>query len=310
MKTLKIIEKKNLWLLISLIVIGLGFWMMFSRSLKSEPILNYGIDFLGGTSLILKSDSLNKQHEINPDNVENVNMKFIESIRHTLINYGIDKSTIQITGEKEVLIKTLQLKDAKSQDLLNVIRKEHGDFEVLEIDFIGPTIGKELKEKSYLIIIFVVLFLLVYITFRFEWVYGVSAILALLHDGLITLSLSSILHLEINTAFVAGLLTVLGYSINDTIVIFDRVRENQKSLVEESDTQSFIALTNLSLSQTLTRTINTSMTTLIVITSLILFGGPTITGFCTVLLIGVISGTYSSLFIASPFVVMFNRFSK
>ena len=146
-----------------------------------------------------------------------------------------------------------------------------------------------------------------YITLRFEWKYGDSAILALIHDGLITISLASILEIEINTAFVAALLTVLGYSINDTIVIFDRIRENQQS---QKDQISFQTLTNTALNQTLIRTINTSITTLLVISSLIFFGGPTIKGFCIILLIGILSGTYSSLFIASPFVVMFNRLSK
>ena len=303
----KIIEKKNLWFLISILVIIAGLWMMISRSLKSEAMLNYGIDFLGGTSLIVKSETLNKQHLKTPANSEELNIQFIKKIRTTLKNYGLDKSTIQITGENEILIKTLQLKEAKSQDILNTLREEHGAFEILEIDFIGPTIGKELKEKSYLIILFVVIFLLGYITLRFEWKYGVSAILALIHDGLITISLASILEIEINTAFVAALLTVLGYSINDTIVIFDRIRENQQS---QKDQISFQTLTNTALNQTLIRTINTSITTLLVISSLIFFGGPTIKGFCIILLIGILSGTYSSLFIASPFVVMFNRLSK
>jgi preprotein translocase subunit SecF len=272
-------------------------------------MLNYGIDFLGGTSLILKSETLNKQYSETPENRENTTIEFIKDIRTTLKNYGLDKSTIQITGDGEILIKTLQLKDAKSQEVLDILSKKHGQFEVLEIDFIGPTIGKELKDKSYLIILFVVIFLLIYITWRFEWIYGISAILALVHDGLITISLAALIHIEINTAFVAALLTVLGYSINDTIVIFDRIRENQNNEFNETDI-SFISLTNISLNQTLFRTLNTSITTLLVISSLIFFGGPTIKGFCIVLLIGVLSGTYSSLFIASPFVVMFNRLSK
>ena len=112
--------------------------------------------------------------------------------------------------------------------MLKTLNDAHGTFEILEVDFIGPTIGKELKEKSLIIIIVVVAFLLIYITWRFEWIYGISAIIALVHDALITLSLAAILSIEINTAFVAAILTVLGYSINDTIVIFDRIRENQK----------------------------------------------------------------------------------
>lgn len=305
MKEYKIIEKKNLWFLLSILVIIAGFSTMFLRSLNSEPILNFGIDFKGGTSIIIKSEELNNTHSAS-NNKEELRSQFIEKLRNTLKENGLEKSTIQISSELEVIIKTLQLKEDKSQNLLDALRNEHGNIEVLEIDFIGPTIGKELTEKSSLIIIFIVIFLLIYISWRFEWKYGVSAIAALVHDGLVTISLSALLNIEINTAFVAALLTILGYSINDTIVIFDRIRENQIKWHDQEEL-SFPSLTNISLTQTLYRTINTSTTTLLVISSLIIFGGPTITGFCYVLLIGVLSGTYSSLFIASPLVVLLNK---
>ena len=142
--------------------------------------------------------------------------------------------------------------------------------------------------------------LLAYITFRFELAFGIAALVAVLHDGLIILSIAAITGIEINTTFIAALLTVLGYSINDTIVIFDRIRENIEKL---NNYVSLKALTNQSLNQTLLRTINTSITTVIVIMSLILFGGTTIKEFCIVLLIGILSGTYSSLCIASPIIV-------
>ena len=144
------------------------------------------------------------------------------------------------------------------------------------------------------------LLLLAYISFRFELSFGIAALAAVIHDGLIIISFASILGLEINTTFIAALLTILGYSINDTIVIFDRIRENIEKL---NDYMPIKKLTNEALNQTLLRTINTSVTTIIVITSLITFGGSTIKEFCVVLLIGVISGTYSSLCVASPIIV-------
>lgn len=296
MKIFKIVEKRNLWFSISIITILMGVGLMFSRSMKAEPILNYGIDFLGGTSMLLKFDDA----LLRPTQTEESGIQLIEKIRSVLHSFELEKSSIQITQDKEVFIKTLQLKSEKSQEILGQLNRVVGPLEILEIDYIGPTIGKELKEKSLLIILFIVVFLLAYISIRFQWGYGYAAIIALIHDALITLSFAAILQIEINTAFVASLLTVLGYSINDTIVIFDRIRENQKNLIQETLSPKHIV--NMSLSQTMIRTLNTSLTTIIVISSLIFFGGTTIKAFCLVLLIGILSGTYSSLFIASPIV--------
>lgn len=297
MKEYKIIEKRNLWFIISAIVIGIGFFQMFSTAIKEksmENILNYGIDFKGGTSLILKFDALESKPTPLPkeDSIE-----FITKLRSSLSSFGLLQSRIQITNKKEVLIKTLDLKEEKSESLLETIRSDFGNIEILEIDLIGPTIGKELKSKSFLIIVIVSLALLGYISWRFELIYGISALAALLHDTLVTISLAAILGLEINTAFVAALLTILGYSINDTIVIFDRIRENVTQIPQGMSIPTVI---NYSLQQTISRTLNTSITTLLVIGSLIALGGSTIQEFCTTLLIGIIAGTYSSLFIASP----------
>ena len=297
MKIYKIIEKRNLWFIISSTIILIGFIQMFSIAVKEksmENILNYGIDFKGGTSLILKFDTLDTKPTPLP---KSDSIEFISALRESLSSFGINQSRIQITNKKEVLIKTLDLKEEKSQSLLKTLRTNFGNIEILEIDLIGPTIGKELKSKSFLIIFIVSLALLSYISWRFEFVYGLSALAALFHDTLVTISLASILGLEINTAFVAALLTILGYSINDTIVIFDRIRENMAQMPQEMTIPSML---NFSLSQTLARTLNTSITTLAVIISLIVLGGSTIQEFCITLLVGIIAGTYSSLFIASP----------
>jgi len=310
MRTYKIIEKKNLWITLSLLVILAGSFVGFKNAMAQRPILNFGIDFTGGTSLILKFDDLSKQYANRSEtvSVSDVNIAFIQNVRRTLALLGLEKSTIQITNDQEVIIRTIFLNNQKRLELQSILSDKIGTLEVLEIDIIGPTIGQELRETSIWIILIVSIALLVYITWRFELAFGLSALVATLHDGLITLSLASILNIEINTAFVAALLTILGYSINDTIVVFDRIRENLgKSTVNDA----LIPMVNASIAQTFYRTINTSFTTLFVIVCLLLFGGTTIKGFALVLLIGIIAGTYSSIFIASPvFVIFYKKLKK
>ena len=190
-----------------------------------------------------------------------------------------------------------------TSEILNGLEQYIGTFEVLEIDYIGPSIGKSLRKQSLLIIAFVTLTLLLYITLRFEFNFGLAAIIALIHDSLIIFSVASLFSLEINTPFIAAILTILGYSINDTIVIFDRIREQHENTPSYLESNSI----NIALNQTLTRTINTSLTTLLVISSLILFGGNTIREFCIILGIGILSRTYSSLCIASPSLALLHK---
>lgn len=293
MKTFKIIEKRNLWFIISLIVILSGFSLIGNRAIKIEPALNYGIDFVGGTTMLLKFENP-------PQNTS----EFISKIRSTLKEFSLEKSAIQISNGNEAQIKTLELKGNEHQEITNKLTENVGAFEILEIDFIGPTIGNELRQTSFWIILVASIALLIYISLRFQFTYGIAALIALVHDAFVTISIAALLNLEINTAFVAAILTILGYSINDTIIIFDRVRENARKLAEST---RFNEIINISLSQTLIRTINTSMTTIIIISCLILLGGTTIKEFCIVLLIGVLSGTYSSLFIASPALSLLNK---
>jgi preprotein translocase subunit SecF len=299
----KFIEKKNLWFMLSIAFIILGMSLVVSRYFKAQPILNYGIDFVGGHSMILKFEELDNLHAANQKkgvSRRDTNVAFIGRVREELKAFGLEKTAIRITQEREVLIKTLALENELSSKVRHGLKKSFGQVEVLEIDYIGPTIGQELKEQSLWIILVASVALLLYITWRFEFIFGLAALIALLHDAFITLSFASLANIEIDTAFVAAILTILGYSINDTIVIFDRIRENVPKLAE---TTSLAQIANISLNQTLVRTINTSLTTITVITCLLVFGGTTIKSFCLILLVGIISGTYSSLFIASPILV-------
>ena len=299
----KIVEKKNLWFFISLIIISIGIGTMINRSYNSQQFLNFGIDFLGGRSTIIKFTEFTNKEIIETKDKSSRDILIINSVRSALKQSNLDKSSIQISSDDEVIIKTLKVKEYSNDQFLEIFKKTIGSYEILEIDFIGPSIGSELKQKAILLVSIISLILLLYITIRFELVFGFAALLALLHDTLITISLASILSLEINTAFIAAILTILGYSINDTIIIFDRLRENLKEM--RGSTIDVIA--NSSLNQTLLRTINTSLTTVLVISSLIFFGGTTIKEFCIVLLIGILSGTYSSLFIAAPVITSLHK---
>ncbi|MBT3261682.1 protein translocase subunit SecF [bacterium] len=303
-KKYKIVEKKNFWFSMSLLFILVGLTLMSYRALTQKPILNFGIDFTGGTSISLKIEALNKnllQYKDKGQTEDEVKIAFIEDVRNVLGEVGLEKSYIQITKDKEVLIKTTELTDDKRVEILDLLENKFGGLELLEADVVGPIIGAELKTTSLWIIFVVMVMLLLYITWRFEFVFGISALMALLHDALVIVCFAAIFNVEINVPFVAALLTVLGYSINDTIVVFDRIRENLFSAKMKSDIKNII---NESLSQTMRRTIHTSVTTLLVVGCLFLFGGATIKSFTLVLLVGILSGTYSSLCIASPILAM------
>ncbi len=302
-KTIKLIEKKNLWFLISSIIIISGLVLMGMRGVKQEPVLNFGIDFTGGASFILSFDTLNQAHRQSTVDPESINLNFIQSLRTALKKMDLETSQLQITEDLEVLIKTPHLSNDKRKQVLDALEVVGGSLTVLEIDIIGPTIGEELRRQSIWIILVVSLGLLLYIWWRFELIYGAAALLAVMHDALLLISVAAFLAIEVNTAFVAAILTVLGYSINDTIVIFDRIRENSRN----KDPEPIKVLLNRSISQMFTRSIHTSFTTVFVVLSLFIFGGTTIKSFALVLMIGILAGTYSSLFIASPFLYVFSK---
>ncbi len=305
-KTIKLIEKKNLWFLISSLIIIAGVVLMGMRAVKQEPVLNFGIDFTGGASFILSFDTLNQAHRQATVDAQTINLNFIQSLRGALKEMDLENSQLQITEDLEVLIKTPHLSNERRKQVLDALEVVGGSLTVLEIDIIGPTIGEELRRQSIWIILVVSLGLLFYIWWRFELIYGAAALLAVLHDALILISLAAFLLIEVNTAFVAAILTVLGYSINDTIVIFDRIRENM-----QLDTPDSVkSLLNRSIAQMISRSIHTSLTTFFVVMALFVFGGTTIKSFALVLMMGVLAGTYSSLFIASPFLYLFSKSSQ
>lgn len=299
----KIIEKRNLWFALSGAVIVIGFALMGVRAVKGQSMLNLGSDFAGGNTMVLRFEWLNEKYKQighNPAEFQAESGKFIGNVREVLGQFGLENSAIQISADQDVIIKTTKVTVDQSAHIREALTARLGPIEVLEIDYIGPAMGVELRNQSMLIIVLVSVALMAYISWRFEFCYGVGALAATLHDALVMISVASIFHIEVDTAFVAALLTILGYSINDTIVIFDRIRDNIGKVRASKQPFDLATVINMAIRETIGRTVNTVLTVIIVLVSLIVFGGSTLRPFCVVLLMGTLAGTYSSIFIASP----------
>jgi len=257
--------------------------------------LKYGIDFRGGTNVQI-------QFSTKPN---------LDEIRQIFSERGIERIVLQTFGDvanREVLLglainSSLGTGEKLTAELNNILLKHYPKLEIRRIETIGPKVGDELKISAVKAILIALGLVLLYITIRFQWRQGVSAIVALIHDVIIVVGIFSILNKEFSLTVVAALLTVVGYSLNDTIVVFDRIRENlgkfRKKQLEE--------IINLSITETLSRTLITSGTTLIVVLTLFILGGEIIHDFSFALLVGVLIGTYSSIFVASPLTVFFTK---
>ena len=253
--------------------------------------LNLGIDFKGGILLEVRTSQ---------DQAD------ISSLRSDLGTLGLGEISIQSFGsEQDVLIRVQRQEGDEAAQLqaLDKVTTALGDeYDVRRTEFVGPTVGEELKEKGMLAVICALLAIMVYIWFRFEWQFSIAAILALSHDILSTIGLFALTSFEFNLATVAAILTIAGYSINDTVVVFDRVRENLRRYksYEQRD------ILNISLNETLSRTLMTSITTALALVAIIIFGGAVLRDFAIALLWGVTIGTYSSVFIAVGFLSRFD----
>lgn len=262
-----------------------GLLLILSIASLTTQGLSLGIDFTGGT---LVEAGYTEAVELN-------------EVRDALINSEFNNAIVQYFGSaNEILIRippSAGLNNADiSNKILDVLSTTGQNVEMRRIEFVGPQVGDELKNDGGLAMIAALAMIMVYVAMRFQMRFSVGAIAALVHDVLITLGIFSITHFDFDLTVLAALLAVIGYSLNDTIVVFDRVRENFRKLRESTPTEVF----NVSLNQTLSRTIMTSLTTLMVLIALFVFGGEIIHSFATALIIGVLVGTYSSLFVASP----------
>lgn len=273
-------------LVVSLVLIGLS---LFSIAIQGG--LNLGIDFVGGNLIQVKFSAPTP----------------IEKIRASLKPVNMENSIIQTMGAQEVVIRVAGSHEIKDVSTLisTALEKFFGKdaFEIRRVEYVGPKVGKDLRNKAIMAIILSWIGMLIYITLRFEFRHAVGGILALIHDIIITVGFLSILDREFNLVIVAALLTVIGYSINDSIVIFDRIRETAR----KESSLPIGEVINLSINQTLSRTLLTSLTVLIVVVVLAIFGGAVIRDFALTLIAGVIVGTYSSIFVASPIIIYMDR---
>ena len=277
------ISKKKIGWSFSAIIILLG---IASLIMNGGP--NLSIDFTGGTVIQMKFDS----------------EKNISDIRSKLENNGIPTSEIITFGsENEILIK-LQNTSRDNKTLISKLREIlDEDMEIRRVESVGPKIGKELTSDALKAISIALLLIAIYVGFRFDRFYALGSIAAIIHDILVILGVFSLLNIEIDLSIIAAFLTIVGYSLNDTIVVFDRIREN--IIINTKETLETVV--NSSINNTLSRTIVTSITTLLVVTILFLFGGEVIKNFAFALILGVLVGTYSSIFIASPVMMHFEK---
>ena len=286
MKTLKLIKQntniqflkyKKITLSISIIFCLASFFFLFING------LNFGIDFKGGSLIEVKSN-------------QSINISNVRS-RLSLLNLG-DVQIQNFGSDKNVLVRVESSSSENNSSVLSNITNELQSFgEIQRTEVVGPKISSELIQKGILAIISAVGLMLFYIWIRFEWQFSLGAVLALIHDVIITIGIFSFFQIEFNLSIIAALLTIIGYSMNDTVVVYDRIRENLRKYKK----QDLYDLINSSINQTLSRTVLTSLTTLLALFSLYIFGGQVIKGFTLAMIIGVFIGTYSSTFIASQF---------
>ncbi|ERL05229.1 protein translocase subunit SecF [Mitsuokella sp. oral taxon 131] len=284
---------RKIWFLFSALIIVSGLICMYVRG------FNFGIDFTGGTIIDLKFDR----------------PVAIAEVRSSLAKYGLDGATIQLSGaqsdvteSEDMMIRTVDLEENQRKEVMASLRSDVGDYTVLREEKVGATIGGELIQNAVLALLVSWALIIFYVAYRFEFKFGIAAVLALVHDILVVLAVFSFTQRQIDSSFVAALLTIVGYSINDTIVIFDRIRENLKLHFRRGG--DIDELVNRSVFQTLTRSLYTVFTVLFTTFALYFFGGETTKDFAFALLIGFGVGCYSSIFIASPLWIAFRNWSE
>jgi len=284
---LSLMSKSKRFGLLSLTVLVLSLGLIIGKG------FNYGIDFAGGTLIQVKYEGKAP----------------IEKVREAIdSDNSYEGATVTFFGsEDEVVIRTKTSSRALGVDVGDQVRallKDTGNFEVRRVDMVGAKVGSELREKGLMAMVLAIIGILIYVSFRFEWRFAVASVMALIHDVTIAMGMIVLFNIEVNLDILAALLTILGYSLNDTIIVFDRIREGIR-MIKDPDLGIII---DESVTRTLSRTTLTSLTTFFVVLTLYLFGGEIINGFSFTLLVGIIVGTYSSIFVASP-ILMWLGFS-
>ncbi|HZK84651.1 MAG TPA: protein translocase subunit SecF [Desulfosporosinus sp.] len=282
-----IVKKRFWWFAISLIVIIPGIISLVMQG------LNLGIDFKGGTMLDVTFKKAVTQ----------------AAITDTMKSVGLEGIVQLSTGDTAALIRTEALEEGKRNELLTALQTKVGEYDktLLKEAKVGPAMGQELTRNALYALIIAMGMMIIYITFRFQFVYAISGIIALLHDVLVVVGIFSLFQWEIDSTFVAAVLTIVGYSINDTVIIFDRIRENEAKMKRADAYEDMV---DKSIWQTMRRSINTVVTVLIALLSVFVLGGESTRMFALAMLIGVFSGAYSSIFIASQVLVEVKKYFK
>jgi preprotein translocase subunit SecF len=288
------IEKRRKAYVVSAVVVALGIGAMLFNVFSIGNWLNYGVDFTGGTVIQIET-----QEGVTDADIRNA------------LGGAQAPSVTRFGAENEFIIRAPVVAGVETDQVAAGIRQqlsaspEVGPFEVVRTEIVGPVIGAELQQQAALAILFSFLLTLLYIAFRFEFRFGLASIVATVHDILITLGFLALFRIEISLPTVAAVLTIIGYSLNDTIVVFDRIRENLNR--KGGRREDPVRLIDRSINEVLPRTVMTSGTTLVVLLSLLILGGAVIRDFTIVLILGVVIGTYSSIFVASPALLEIQR---
>ena len=290
---LKVIQRRKLYLGISAVMVIISLISLFALK------LNLGVDFKGGELIQLKYEKKINQNALN--STLNSLVGEIPQMKAKRVQFSDTDNT--------VIIRTEQLKDAQKAKVMSELTQKTGKYEVVKNETVGAVIGKELTSNAIQALLIGSILIIIYITVRFEFIYAVAGIVALIHDVIIAFGVIAMLKYEIDTPFIAAILTILGYSINDTIVVFDRIRENIKRNREGRNkvTESFGEVIEKSINQVFTRSIYTSLTTLFSVIVLLILGGSTLKTFSMTLFVGMLIGTYSSVFVASPLVYIMKK---
>lgn len=282
MKNISFLKFYRTFIFLSLSLIIVSIFFLFNKG------LNLGVDFKGGTLLEIQVTKTTSS----------------ESIRSQFIDLNLGDVKVKEFGDSNIFLAILEKKNNEKQYInnlkKNLEKKLNDSIDFRRVEIVGPKVSSELSRSGLYAISISLIFILIYIWFRFEWQFSIGAIVALLHDVLLTLGIFSITSIEFNLSIIAAVLTIVGYSINDTVVIYDRIRENLK----KDENSNLIGILNISINETLPRTLKTSLTTLLALIAIYIFGGEILRGFSFALIWGVIIGTYSSIFIASPILLI------
>ncbi|MDR2430824.1 MAG: protein translocase subunit SecF [Candidatus Margulisbacteria bacterium] len=287
------VKLSKLWFALGGLFMAASLAVLVFNWRATGQLFNFGIDFTGGTVWIIRF----------------AQPVALADLRAGLSGERVDITTIkaQNSAAEDFRLKTIELSDEQREQFTAVLRENFGAYEILSFENIGASAGSDLARQALVLTVLVLSGMLIYITFRFEFWTGLAAVLCLLHDVLVTLGVVSFLRLDFNLSMIAAILTIVGYSINATIIIFDRVRENLQSGQQTEQQPDFAAVADVSLRSVLGRCLMTSFTTMLAVLAVYIFGGASIKNFALTMFIGFAAGAYSSIFLAAPLYALFRK---